>query len=116
MTFWLSLAVGLLVTASVYLMLRPSAMRFVLGLMILGNAVNLLIFVSGRISTAGPPLVEDGATALEAGAANPLPQALVLTAIVISFGLVSFTLALLAAARVRGGVDRLDEPITEEAP
>lgn len=90
----LALTFGVLLGASVYLMLSKSLIRVILGLIVLGNAANLSIFTAGRIFGTSPPLVPDGATALLDGAANPLPQALVLTAIVISFGLTAFVLVL----------------------
>ena len=94
----LALLFGVLLGASVYLMLSRSLIRVILGLIVLGNAANLSIFTSGRIFGFSPPLVPEGATALLDGAANPLPQALVLTAIVISFGLTAFVLVLAWAA------------------
>lgn len=94
----LALLFGVLLGASVYLMLSKSLIRVIIGLIVLGNAANLSIFTAGRIFGTAPPLVPDGATALLDGAANPLPQALVLTAIVISFGLTAFVLVLAWAA------------------
>jgi multicomponent Na+:H+ antiporter subunit C len=91
----LALLAGLLVAAGVYLLLERSLLRFVFGLMLLSNGVNLVILASGRVAGRLPPLAA-GADAPPAGAANPLPQALVLTAIVIGFGLAAFTLALLS--------------------
>ncbi len=90
----LSITFGVLLGASVYLMLSRSLVRVILGLIVLGNAANLSIFTAGRIFGIAPPLVPEGAAALLDGAANPLPQALVLTAIVISFGLTAFVLVL----------------------
>ena len=94
----LALLFGVLLGAAIYLMLSKSLIRVILGLIVLGNAANLAIFAGGRILGTSPPLVPDGATALLDGAANPLPQALVLTAIVISFGLTAFVLVLAWAA------------------
>jgi multicomponent Na+:H+ antiporter subunit C len=85
---------GLLVAAAVYQLLSRHAVRLLLGLIILGNAANLAIFAAGRVDGTAPPLVLAGADTLAAGAANPLPQALILTAIVISFGMVVFALTL----------------------
>jgi multicomponent Na+:H+ antiporter subunit C len=90
----LALLAGILVAAGVYLMLERSLLRFVFGLMLLSNGVNLVVLAAGRVAGRLPPLAGDGA-APPAGSANPLPQALVLTAIVIGFGLAAFTLALL---------------------
>lgn len=85
---------GALLAASFYLLLRRNLLRFVIGLIILGNAVNLLIFTMGRLTRAEPPVIPKGAEVIEGAYANPLPQALILTAIVISFGLLAFTLVL----------------------
>lgn len=85
---------GLFLTAAIYLLLSRSLIRMLLGMAILGNAVNLLIFVSGRLTRIVPPLAPDGAQAPLADAANPLPQALILTAIVIGFAMFSFLLVL----------------------
>jgi|YNPMSStandDraft_1061717.scaffolds.fasta_scaffold80539_2 multicomponent Na+:H+ antiporter subunit C len=90
----LALLFGVLLGAAVYLMLSRSLIRVVIGLIVLGNAANLGIFASGRILGFSPPLVPAGMDALLPGSANPLPQALVLTAIVISFGLTAFILVL----------------------
>jgi multisubunit Na+/H+ antiporter MnhC subunit len=117
----LALTFGVLLGASVYLMLSKSLIRVILGLIVLGNAANLSIFTAGRILGTSPPLVPDGATALLEGAANPLPQALVLTAIVISFGLTAFMLVLAwATSRQLRTLDtsemRLAEPPGLPAP
>jgi len=90
----LALLVGVLVSASVYLMLARNVLRFVFGLVLLSNAANLTIFTAGRVTRAEPPLVPDGLAAPVIEVANALPQALILTAIVIGFGLLAFTLAL----------------------
>lgn len=85
---------GAMLSASFYLLLRRNLLRFVIGLIILGNAVNLVIFTMGRLTRAAPPVIPKGAKVIEGAYANPLPQALILTAIVISFGLLAFTLVL----------------------
>ena len=94
MTLLLALLAGVLFAAGVYLVLSRHLLRVVFGLVLLSNAVNLVVFGAGRVARAAPPLVPPGAAALEGAYANPLPQALVLTAIVIGFGLVAFALAL----------------------
>ena len=96
---------GLFFTAAIYLLLSRSLIRMLLGLTLLGNAVNLLILVAGRLTRFTPPIALDGAEAPLADAANPLPQALILTAIVIGFAMFSFLLVLglprLSGARCR---------------
>lgn len=119
MDYALTLLIGLLVVCSIYLMLSRNLVRVVLGLSLLSNAVNLIIFVSGRLTRAIPPLIAEGATLAPEGYANPLPQALVLTAIVIGFGLTAFALVLTYRAyQELGTVDttamRHAEPMTEE--
>ncbi len=89
-----ALIIGLLVAGAVYLMLARNFMRFLFGLILLSNAANLTIFASGRMTLGAPALVPYGAEAPLGEVGNALPQALVLTAIVIGFGLLAFTLAL----------------------
>jgi len=89
-----SVVAGTLIAASFYLLMRRNLLRFVIGVIILGNAVNLLIFTMGRLTRAVPPVIPKGQKVIEGAYANPLPQALILTAIVISFGLLAFTLVL----------------------
>jgi multicomponent Na+:H+ antiporter subunit C len=84
---------GVFITAAVYLLLSRAVIRMLLGLALLGNAVNLVIFVSGRLTRVVPPIVAPGETA-PIMAANPLPQALILTAIVIGFAMFCFLLVL----------------------
>jgi multicomponent Na+:H+ antiporter subunit C len=91
-----ALAFGVLVAASAYLVMSRNVLRIVLGLLVLGNAANLSIFLAGRMGSRTPPLVPGGAEAL-VGGANPLPQAL----IVISFALIAFTVILFESAHRR---------------
>lgn len=90
----IALVCGAMLAASFYLLMRRNLLRFVIGLIILGNAVNLVLFTMGRLTRAEPPVIPKGAKVIEGAYANPLPQALILTAIVISFGLLAFTLVL----------------------
>ena len=94
MEVMLSVLVGVLVAAAVYLMLARNILRFLFGLILISNAANLAIFASGRLTTGAPPLIPEGAEAPVGLVANALPQALVLTAIVIGFGLFAFALVL----------------------
>lgn len=91
----LAFVVGGLFAASIFMLLRKDLIRITIGLILLGNAVNLLIFTIGRLTRSRPPLIGPDAVAGEVGIANPLPQALILTAIVIGFGILAFTLALI---------------------
>lgn len=89
-----------------YLLMSRHVLRILLGVMTISATVNLVIFLSGRIGTNQPPVIRAGETVLEAGSANPLPQALVLTAIVIGFSLVAFVAALaLQTFRATGTLD-----------
>lgn len=104
----LALVVGVLYTAGVYLMLRRSILKFIIGLIFISNATNLLVFLSAGLVPGSPAFVEAGSTG--AGAmADPLPQALVLTAIVIGLGIVVFTLALKFKFFELTGTDDLDQ-------
>lgn len=86
----LSLLCGTMAAVSIYLMLSGNLIRFIFGLMVATNAVNLLIFVAGGLSEIRPPLIADNAEIPTAPMANALPQALILTAIVIGFALLTF--------------------------
>jgi multicomponent Na+:H+ antiporter subunit C len=105
----LAVVVGGLYAAAVYLMLRRSLVRLVIGLALLGNAANLLIFTAAGLSRGRPPLVPAGAAAPPAPFADPVPQALILTAIVIGFGLLAFTVVLLLRAHQSIGADDVDD-------
>jgi multicomponent Na+:H+ antiporter subunit C len=94
MEILIAIIVGVLVAASVYLMLARNVLRFLFGMVLISNAANLVIFASGRLTPEAPPLIPDGAYAPVGEVANALPQALVLTAIVIGFGLFAFALTL----------------------
>jgi multicomponent Na+:H+ antiporter subunit C len=92
MIWAVALALGTVIAAGTYLVLSRDLLRGLIGLALIGSGINLLVFASGRIVTHVPPIMS-GADVLS-GAANPLPQALVLTAIVISFALLCFSLVL----------------------
>ena len=105
----LAAAIGVLAGCGAWLCLRARSFDVVLGLTLLSYAVNLFIAAMGRIGGARPPIVEPGAPASLAHYADPLPQALVLTAIVIGFAMTALTLALAVLARHRGGDDAVDD-------
>jgi multicomponent Na+:H+ antiporter subunit C len=109
MEILLALVVGGLYAAAVYLLLRPTPLKLIIGLGMLTNAVNLLIFTAAGLTRGHPPLIEEGLTRPLEPIADPLPQALVLTAIVIAFGVLAFTLVLFRRAAETAGVDNLDE-------
>lgn len=105
----LVIVVGAFFTVSIYLMLSKHLVRILIGVVILGNAVNLLIFTSGRLTVANPPIIPPGETTLAMTSANPLPQALILTAIVISFSIFAFLLVLAFRAYQDLDTDDVDE-------
>ena len=105
----LALSIGVLVATAVYLMLARNVLRFIFGLVLISNAANLTIFVSGRLTAGAPPLIPVGAEAPVGDVANALPQALVLTAIVIGFGLFAFALVLMFRAYTSLGTLYSDE-------
>jgi multicomponent Na+:H+ antiporter subunit C len=101
--------VGILFAAGVYLMLRRSIVKLTIGLVLISQAANLLIFTASGLERGSPPLVPLGETHPPIPFADPLPQALILTAIVISFGVLAFTLVLVKRAYQTVGTDDLDE-------
>lgn len=101
--------IGLMVAVSTWLMLSGNLVRFLIGFGNLGNAVNLSIFVGGRLTFGAPPFIAEGAKYPEGVVANALPQALILTAIVIGFGLVAFTLVLIYRLYGAFGTIEMDE-------
>lgn len=105
----LAITIGVLVAAAVYLMLSGHMFRFIIGLVLISNAANLTIFTAGRLTEGAPALIAIGAEAPEGLVANPLPQALVLTAIVIGFGLFAFAITLVKRAWTTLGTLEVDE-------
>ena len=99
-----SLAIGILTASGLYLLLREQTFPTILGLTLLSYAVNLFLFASGRLVVDRPPLILEGAEAHT----DPLPQALVLTAIVISFGMTAYLVAVALRAKGETGSDRVD--------
>jgi multicomponent Na+:H+ antiporter subunit C len=90
----LAIVVAVLYSAGFYLMLRRSVVKLIIGLALLGNAANLLIFTAGGLTRGRAPLVAPGQTQPDLPIADPLPQALILTAIVIGFGVLAFAMVL----------------------
>lgn len=105
----LAIAVGLLYAAAIYMMLRRSIVKLVIGLMLLSNAANLLIFTSAGLTPGAPPLIAEGALMPDGPVADPLPQALILTAIVIAFGVLAFAVVLIHRAYNILHTDNLDQ-------
>ena len=106
---------------SVYMMLSTSLIRLLLGIAVLGNAVNLSIFIAGRVTRHDPPVIPAGLYQAAEPIVNPLPQALILTAIVIGFSLFAFLLVLAYRSYQTLGTDethemRVAEPLERPRP
>ena len=100
----IALAIGVLVAAGVYLLLRARTYPVILGIMMLGYAVNLFLVAMGRVGRGAPPIIQEGVTSY----VDPLPQALVLTAIVIGFGMAAFVIGLALASGIHAQNDHVD--------
>ena len=105
----LSLLIAVLFGCGFYLMMRRSYLKVILGLMLLGHAANLLVFTSAGIERGPAPLVHEEMTVAPPDGSDPVPQALVLTAIVISFGVTAFALVLFRRTYDVLGSDDIDE-------
>jgi multicomponent Na+:H+ antiporter subunit C len=121
MDFVLAALVGCFVALGTYLLLSRSVIRMLLGLVVLGNGVNLLIFTAGRLTRGIAPIVPAGLEQPQGLVANPLPQALILTAIVIGFAMFSFLLVLAFRAYQSLDADNTDtmrvaEPVDAPTP
>lgn len=110
MEFLVASAIGAMTSAGVYLILRRRSFPVILGLTLLSYAVNVFLLSMGRLAINQPPITEQGAQAY----ADPLPQALVLTAIVISFGMTALIVVLALRGYLERGADTLDT--AEERP
>lgn len=108
MEFLVPILIGVLFATGVYCLLRRSIMKLVIGVMLLSQGANLLVFASGGLLAGRPPLVPSDGTEPVAPFGDPLPQAMVLTAIVISFGLTAFVLTLVHEAHEAVGDDDID--------
>jgi multicomponent K+:H+ antiporter subunit C len=104
----LAIAIGALTGSGVWLLLRPRTFQVILGLSLLSYAVNLFIFCMGPLSINMTPVISEGRVADLSQYADPLPQALVLTAIVIGFATTALFLVVLLASRGLSGTDHVD--------
>jgi len=116
MELTLALVVGGLFAAGLYSILRRSIVRIAIGLVLIGHAANLLIFTAARLTRYQPPIIASDAEAVVQPAADPLPQAMILTAIVISFAVLVFALVLIHRVYQVVGSDDLDELTTTDRP
>ncbi len=116
MELLLAVTIGTVYAAAFYLLLRRGVVKLVLGIALLSQAVNLLLFAAGGLREGAVPFIAADETTLAATSADPLPQALILTAIVISFGVLAFTLAMVHRADQSTGTDDLDDLKSTDAP
>jgi multicomponent Na+:H+ antiporter subunit C len=114
MELLLAVCIGLLYAAGIFLILQRSLVRLIIGLILLGNGANMLIFLLGRITKGKPPIIPEELKTLADVYADPIPQALILTAIVISFGLQAFAIILVKRAYRVVNTDDLDQMNTHE--
>lgn len=105
----MAILIGSLYAAGLFMMLRRSIVKLIIGLGLLGHGANLLIFTMGDLTRGAPPVIEHGEEHLLAPFSDPLPQALILTAIVIGFGVQAFAAVLLKRTYQTVGTDNLDE-------
>ena len=108
MEFALASAIGVLTASGVYLLLRARSFDVILGLTLLSYATNLLIFSAGRLAVGRPPVLRDGLPANLVNYTDPLPQALVLTAIVIAFAMTAVAIVVAMRCRSDNGSDHVD--------
>ena len=108
MEFAIATGIGVLVFAGVYLVLRARSFDVILGLTLLSYATNLLIFSSGRLVVGKPPVLKEGLEATLVNHTDPVPQALVLTAIVISFAMTAVAIVLAMRSRADNDSDHVD--------
>jgi len=94
----IAICIGVLYAGGIFLILQRSLVRLIIGIILLGNGANLLIFLLGKISKGNPPIIPADANIITEAYADPIPQALILTAIVISFGLQAFAIILIKRA------------------
>ena len=104
-------AVGVLTAAGIYLVLRLRTFPVILGMSLLTYAVNIFLFASGRLTIGAAPVLRDGVTTYT----DPLPQALVLTAIVISFGMTAVVVMIALGSFLGSDDDHVNDPVTEDA-
>ncbi|MFT0891514.1 Na+/H+ antiporter subunit C [Pseudochelatococcus sp. G4_1912] len=104
----IAVAIGALTGSGLWLLLRPRTFQVIIGLSLLSYATNLFIFSMGRLRSNAPPILEPGTTGSLEHLVDPVPQALVLTAIVISFAMTALFLVVLLASRGITGTDHVD--------
>lgn len=116
MNLLLAITAGVLFSSGLYMLLRRSLVKILVGLALLSYSVNLLLFSSAPLLPGQPPIIPVGSQALSGVYADPVPQALILTAIVISFGVTAFAIVLLRQAYQASGTDDLNEMRCTDIP
>lgn len=122
MTLWMGVIIAILISAGVYLTLSGSLFKVVVGFILVGHAINIAVFTLGGLPSISPSspqlsaIIDPTATTLTEAAMDPLPQALVLTAIVIGFGLQAFLAVMLFVMRKRYAVDHINGLSEMEGP
>lgn len=109
MELLLAITIGLLYASGIYMMLRRSLVKLIIGIMLIGNGVNFLIFLLGRITKGSTPIIPEHSDTFLEAYSDPVPQALILTAIVISFGLQAFAIVLIKRVYKVVNTDDIDE-------
>ena len=104
----LAIVAGSLYACGLYLMLRRRLVQLIIGLSLLANGSNVLIFAAAGVTRGRPPIVEDGAALAAPSFADPVPQSLILTSIVIGFGVLAFALVLAHRVHAAAGSDDID--------
>ncbi|WP_458789950.1 Na+/H+ antiporter subunit C [Yoonia sp. MH D7] len=104
-------AIGILTAGGLYLVLRLRTFPVILGVSLLTYAVNVFLFTSGRLTVGAPPILRDGVTSY----ADPVPQALVLTAIVISFGMTAVVVMISLGAFLGSDDDHVDDQLADQS-
>lgn len=105
----LAFVIGGVFAAGIYMMLRRSIVKMIIGLALIAHAANLLIFTAAGLTRGRPPLLPTGAPDPDAFYSDPLPAALILTAIVISFAVIAFAMVLVKRVYQSVGSDDLDD-------
>lgn len=105
----LSIIVGVLYAAGFYMLLNKGMTKMIIGIMALGYASNLFIFIIARLTRGLPALIKPGDSVMESDYADPIPQAFILTAIVIGFGIQAFAIVLLRKVYKKTGTANMDE-------
>jgi len=112
----LATAIGVLTAGGVYLLLRSRSFDVILGLTLLSYATNLLIFSAGRLAVGKPPVLQGGLPAELGNYTDPLPQALVLTAIVITFAMTAVAIVVAMRSSADNGSDYVDARAPGDVP